>query len=95
MNETGDKQSEDDATSALEDARLRVIVAFAYWFWCQRRLKDLVKSFDSFENSAPWLASFSRLRRAARNAELRWVTAVYAFKRLVEATAESSGKWEH
>ena len=84
-----------DAASELEDARLRVVVAFAHWFWCQRRLKDLVKSFHSFDTSATWLASFSQLRRAARNAELRWVVAVYAFKRLVETAAENSNRWEH
>lgn len=90
LDEAGGKRSKGDAIDALEDARLRVIVAFAHWFWCQRQLKDLVKSFRSFETSATWLASFSRLRRAARNAEVRWVSAVYAFKRLVEA--ESSGR---
>lgn len=93
MNEARSTDNTHDVASNLEDARLRVIVAFAYWFSCQRRLKDLVKSFDSFETSASWLTSFSRLRRAARKAELRWVVAIYAFKRLVEA--ESSGRWEH
>lgn len=93
MNEEQSKLNKHDATSELEDARLRVIVAFAYWFWCQNRLKDLVKSFDSFETSATWLTSFLHLRLAARKAELRWVAAVYAFKRLVEA--ESSGRSEH
>lgn len=95
LDEAGGKHSKDDAISALEDARLRVVVAFAHWFWCQRRLKDLVKSFRSFETSATWLASFSHLRRAARNAEVRWVAAIYAFKRLVESTAENSNRWEH
>lgn len=95
MDEAGGKHSNDDAIGALEDARLRVIVAFAHWFWCQRRLKNLVNSFRSFETSATWLVSFSRLRRAARNAELRWVAAIYGFRRLVETVAENSDKWEH
>ncbi len=95
MDEEQSRPNRHDAASELEDARLRVIVAFAYWFWCQRRLKDLVKSFDSFEDSAMWLASFSQLRRAARNAEVRWVAAIYAFKRLVETAVENSNRWEH
>lgn len=63
--------------------------------WCQKRLKDLVNSFHSFEASAAWLASFSQLRRAARNAEVRWVAAIYGFKRLVEAAAEHLSKQEN
>jgi hypothetical protein len=39
------------------------------------------------------LASFSQLRRAARNAEVRWVAAIYGFKRLVEG--QDSGKWKN
>jgi hypothetical protein len=81
-------------TGKLEDARLRVIVAFAYWLWCQRRLKDSVNSFHSFDSRSAWLASFSHLRRAARNAEVRWVAAIYGFKRLIEEAGENSAKWE-
>jgi hypothetical protein len=81
------------AARQLEDARLRASVAFAYWIWCQKRLKDLVDSFHSFDSSSAWLASFLHLRRAARNAEVRWVTAIYGFKRLVEG--QDSGKWKN
>lgn len=95
MDEVRTNPNTHDMASTLEDARLRVIVAFAHWFWCQNGLKNLVKSFDSFEASASWLASFSRLRRAARNAELRWVAAIYGFRRLVETAAEDSNRWEH
>lgn len=95
MDEARSKLNTHDIASDLEDARLRVIVAFAHWFWCQRRLKNLVKSFHPFDRSASWLASFSRLRRAARNAEVRWVAAIYDFKRLVESSSENSKKWEH
>ena len=84
MDEADSKRDTHDAMSALEGARLRVIVAFAHWVWCQRRLKELVTSFCSFESTASWLASFSQLRRAARNAEVRWVAAIYGFKSLVE-----------
>lgn len=95
LDEARSKTNKYDIASELEDARLRVIVAFAYWFSCQRRLKDRVKSFRSFEASAAWLASFSQLRREARNAEVRRVAAVYAFKRLVETAAEHANRWEH
>lgn len=89
----GNPDKHDDANSEIESARLRVIVAFAYWLWCQRRLKDLVNSFQSFDTGSAWLASFSQLRRAARNAEFRWVAALYDFKRLVEG--QDSGKWKN
>jgi len=95
LDEADGKPNKHDATSQMEGARLKVIVAFAYWLWCQKRLKDLVNSFHSFDASSAWLASFSRLRRAARNAEVRWVAAIYDFKRLVEAKAEDLGRWEH
>jgi hypothetical protein len=95
LEEADGKPDTHDATSELEGARLRVIVAFAYWFWCQRRLRDLVNSFHSFDTSSAWLASFSQQRRAARNAEVRWVAAIYDFKCLVEAKAEDLGRWEH
>lgn len=75
------------AASEVADARLRVIVAFAHWLWCQKQLKDLVNSFDSFEASVAWLTSFSQLRRAARNAEFRWVAALYPIK-IVGTTGE-------
>jgi hypothetical protein len=92
LGEADRKTDKHDATSELESARLRVIVAFAYWLWCQKRLKDLVNSFHSFDSSFAWLASFSQLRRAARNAEFRWVAALYDFKRLVEGQDSSKGK---
>lgn len=93
MDETHSKHKENEAALLLDEARLRAIVAFAYWLWCQRRLKDLVQSFQSLESSASWLASFSQLRRAARNAEVRWVSAIYGFKRLVEV--QDAGKWKN
>jgi len=89
------KPGKHDPSGELEDARLRVVVAFAYWLWCQRRVKELVDSFHSFDAGSAWLASFSQLRTAAKNAEFRWVTAIYGFKRLVEAAAEESGGWEN
>jgi hypothetical protein len=95
LDEADSTPDKHNATGELEGARLRVIVAFAYWLWCQRRLKDLVNSFHSFDSSSAWLASFSQLRRTARNAEFRWVAALYDFKRLVEATAEDFGKQEN
>jgi hypothetical protein len=69
MDEADGKPDKHDATSQMEGARLRVIVAFAYCFWCHRQLRDLVDSFHSFDASSAWLASFSQLRRAARDAE--------------------------
>jgi hypothetical protein len=92
LEEVNHKPDRHDAIGEIEFARLRVIVAFAYWFWYQKRLKDLVNSFNSFDASSAWLASFSRLRRAARNAEFRWVAAIYEFKRRVETTEDSSRK---
>jgi hypothetical protein len=94
VDENDGKPNQHDSGNELECARLRVIVAFAYWLWCQKRLKDLVTSLHSFDASAAWLASFSQLRRAARNAEFRWVAAIYRFKWLVEAKAENLGKFE-
>jgi len=93
LNEADNNFHKHYATNELESARLRVIVAFAYWLWCQKRLKDLVTSFHSFDSSSSWLASFLHLRRAARNAEVRWVAAIYGFKRLVEG--QNSGKWKN
>jgi hypothetical protein len=93
LDEADGKPDTHDATGELEGARLRVIVAFAYWLWCQRRLRDLVNSFQSFDAGAAWLASFSQLRRAARNAEFRWVTAIYSFKHLIEG--QDLGKWKN
>jgi hypothetical protein len=93
LDETHSKSEEHDAANELQEARLRVIIAFSYWLWCQKRLKDLVNSFHSFDSSSAWLASFSQLRRAARNAEVRWVAAIYGFKRLVEG--QNSAKWKN
>jgi len=95
LDDTHSKPKKNEAALELEEARLRVIIAFAYWFFCQKRLKDLVQSFHLLESSASWLASFSQLRRTARNAEVRWVASIYDFKRLVEEAATNSGKWEH
>jgi hypothetical protein len=95
LDEADNNLYEHGGPGELESARLRVIVAFAYWVWCQKRLKDMVNSFHRFDSSSGWLATFRRLRRAARNAEVRWVTAIYGFKRLVEKTAEKSAKLEN
>ena len=90
MDKTNAKSQNHDTTGHVEWARLRVIVAFAYWFWCQKRLQDLVNSFNPSDTKSAWLASFSKLQRAARNAEFRWVAAIYEFKRLVEAAEDPS-----
>lgn len=73
----------------LEFARLEVNVTFAYWLWCQKRLRELVNSYDG-NSSRAWLAVFPALRRAARNAQFAWVRALYEFRGLVEARAERS-----
>jgi len=78
----------------LEFTRLEVIAAFAFWFWCQKRLNELVNSYDG-NSSRAWLAMFAELRRAARNAQFSWVAALYEFRRLVEAKAEDSGQEEN
>ena len=63
--------------------RLKVNVPFAYWLWCQKRMKKLVNSSESYSKDA-WLMSFTELRRKARKAEFSWASALYCFRQLKE-----------
>lgn len=89
MGDAGNELSERKVNWELEFARLEVNVTFAYWLWCQKRLKELVDAHDSYSCSA-WLVVFPALRRAARNAQFAWVAALYEFRGLIEARAERS-----
>lgn len=66
LDEADGKPVNHDATSEMEGARLRVILAFAYLLWCQRQLKDLVDSFHFFDASSAWLAAFSQLQSSQK-----------------------------
>ena len=78
----------------LELEKLKVIAAFARWLWFQEQLNQAVNSYDG-TSSPDWLKRFAEQRRAARNAQFAWVTALYEFKRLVEAKVEDSGQEEN
>lgn len=89
MCDTGNELGEHKVDWELEFARLEVNLTFAYWLWCQKRLKHLVDSHDSYSYRA-WLVVFPALRRVARNAQFAWVRALYEFRGLIEARAERS-----
>jgi hypothetical protein len=85
--------SEAQGNLELELTRLEVNVAFAYWLWCQKRMKELVNSSDSYSSDA-WLVLFTELRRKAQKAEFSWVSALYCFRQLKEKEAEAAGQSE-
>jgi hypothetical protein len=87
MGDAGSELREHKADWELEFARLEVNVTFAYWLWCQKRLKKLVNSYNG-NSSRTWLVVFTAVRRAARNAQFAWVAALYEFRGLIEAQAK-------
>jgi hypothetical protein len=87
----GNKLGKDDVNWELEFARLAVNIAFAYWFWCQRRMRQLVDAHDAYSRTA-WLVLFRELRRESRNAEFTWVSALYSFKQLMEHESGDAGQ---
>jgi hypothetical protein len=70
MGDAGNELSKHKVDWELEFARLKVNVTFAYWFWCQKRLNELVNSYDG-NSSHAWLVVFPVLRRPTPN---RWST---------------------
>jgi hypothetical protein len=93
MSETGSEFSEHKVDWRLKFAKFEVTAAFVQWLWCQERLNALVNSYDR-NSSRAWLAMFAERRRAARNSQFKWVSALYAFRRLIEEKGQDSAQGE-